>query len=188
MDCKKIRVICMNFDEDIKKRRATKLYTVCSFCNKEYTFNQYLECKSFWIDPMKKEYGKMSLCECVVDLFVARWEVMSKLDVYDISTRHLAIAHSGVEMNDWFDYNFWYETIFWREQPGVKKEWGDFQIRYHTRKEAIIGHKFVVENLNKIIEHPERFPQSILSKLYNEISAEQDQKKNIDPHDKRNLT
>lgn len=173
--------------EATKKRWETQLHTICSFCNKEYTFNEFMKAKSVWIDKKKKQYGKKTLCKCGVDLFSDRWQIISKVDNYYISTVHLPITHSGVEIHDWFDYNFWYETMFWQEQSS-KQKYGDFQMRYHTREEAIIGHKFVVENLNKIIEHPERFPQGVISKFVNSMAAAQDQRKNYDPHVKRNLT
>jgi len=173
--------------DSTKNRWKTERYTVCSFCNKEYTFNEYMQSKSDWIDSKQKQYGKRVLCQCGVDLFSERWSIISKVDIYYISTVHLPIPHSGVEIKDWFDYNFWYETMFWREEPGIKREYGEFQMRYHTREEAINGQKFVVDNLNKILERPDKYPQGVISILCNAMKAAQDQRKNIDPHVKRNL-
>ena len=86
-----------------------------------------------------------------------------------------------------FDYGFWYETMFWREQPGIQREFGEFQMRYHTREEAIKGQRFVVDNLNKILERPDKYPQRVISILCNKMKSAYDQRKNIDPHVKRNL-
>jgi len=176
-------------DEKTKKRWDTELHTICSFCEKHYTFNEYMNAKSVWIDPKnKKKYGKKVLCECGVDLFSERWGIMSKIDNYFVSTVHLPIAHAGVEVQDWMDYGFWYETMYWTEQPGQKTNFAGFQMRYHTKEEAIKGQEFVVKNLNKIVEHPERFPRGVMDIFFNGIRAAEDQRKNIDPHVKRNLT
>ena len=181
-------VIDMIIDEETQKRWDTELHTICSFCEKEYTFSEYMNSKSVWIDPKKKQYGKKVLCECGVDLFSDRWQIISKNGIYIISTVHLSIAHAGVEMKDWMDYGFWYETMFWSEQPGVKNKFGDFQMRYHTREEAVKGQEFTVKNLNKILENPDKHPQGIMSIFFNSMKAAADQRKNIDPKVKRNLT
>jgi len=180
----------MNFAKSLKsteEKWEKDIYTICSFCEKKYTFNEFLKCKSPWIDKKKKGYGKKTLCKCGVDLFSERWGVVSRVDNYYIMTIHLPSPVSGVEMKDWFDYNFWYETKFWQKQKGKSRKFTDYEVRYHTREEALEGHLFVVQNINKILEHPERYPQGILSMMINEMGAAQDQRKNIDPHIKRNL-
>jgi hypothetical protein len=182
----------LNFDKIIsdatKNRWKIEMYTTCSFCEKEYTFDEFINAKSVWVDAKNKnKYGKTTLCECGIDLFSQRWNIISKNDNYFISTIHLPMPHGGVEFQDWMDRGFWYETMFWQEDPGQQRKFADFQQRYHTREEAIKGHRFVVENLNKILENPEGFPQGIISMMSNAFGAIQDQRKNIDPHVKENL-
>ncbi len=174
--------------KETQKRWDSELYTICSFCEKEYTFSEFMKCSSPWIDKNKKQYGRKTLCECGVDLFSYRWNILSKNDIYFISTIHLPVACGGVEFVNWMDRGYWYETMFWSEKDGGKRDFNDFQIRYHTREEAIKGHKFVVDNLNKILENPDKYPQGIISIMCNSIKAGMDQMKNIDPHVKRNLT
>lgn len=177
-----------NFGNETQKRWDTELYTRCSFCEKDYTFSEFINVDSLWIDPKNKKYGKKSLCSCGVDLFSDRWNIVSKNDIYYISTVHLPIAHAGVETKDWMDYDFWYETMFWSEEIKGKRKFKEFQMRYHIREEAIKGHKFVVNNLNRILESPEKYPQGIIDIFCNSIKSAQDQRKNIDSHVKRNLT
>jgi len=174
-------------DESTQKIWDTEIYTICSFCEKEYTFNQYIQSASIWVNPKEKKYGKITPCQCGVNLFSERWNIVSKVDVYYISTAHLPIAHGGVERKDWFDYGYWYETMFWSEHTKGNREFHDFQMRYHTREEAIRGQKFVVDNINKILESPDKYPQGIIDVFFNGIKAAEDQRKNIDPHVKRNL-
>jgi len=178
----------MIIDEKTQKRWDTELHTMCSFCEKEYTFSEYMNAKSVWVDPKKKQYGRTVLCECGVDLFSDRWSIVSKIDNYFVMTIHLPIACGGVEFQDWMDRGFWYETSFWQKHSEQEREFAAFQQRYHTRAEAIEGHRFVSENLTKIVENPEGFPQGILSMMANAMNAAADQRKNIDPHVKRNLT
>jgi len=181
-------VVGMIIDEWTQKRWDEELYTICSFCETQYTFSEFMKCKSPWIDKKKKQYGKTTLCKCGVDLFDERWSIVSKNDNYFVMTIHLPIAVGGVEFENWSDRGFWYETMFWQQHTDRSRKLADFQKRYHNRDEAIQGHKFVVENLTKIVEHPESFPQAIISMLINSIKASEDQRKNIDPHVKRNLT
>lgn len=183
----------MNFDKIIsdatKNRWNTELYTACSFCEKKYTFNEFMNLDWCWVDPNNHDkYGKETLCDCGVKLSTERWSIVSRNDNYFVSTIHLPIACAGVEFENWFDYSYWYETMFWHQEDDKPREMANFQKRYHTREEAIIGHKFVVENLTKIVEHPERFPQSVLGMFVNSIDATRDQMKTIDPHVKDNLT
>lgn len=181
----------LNFDKIINDLANQKWkdepYTSCSFCEKIYSFDDFINAESVWVDPKRKEYGKTTKCTCGVDLFGDRWNIISRNDNYFISTLHLPIAHGGVEFQDWMDRGFWYETMFWQEQPGQERKFADFQQRYHTREEAIEGHKFVVENLNKILEKPDAFPQGIISMMINSMDAAMDQKKNINSHVKENL-
>lgn len=173
----------MNFgkmiDDATKDRWRTELYTICSFCDKEYTFNEFMNAKWKWVDPKERKYGKTTLCECGVDLFMERWNIISKNDNYYISTIHMPVKTAGVEFENWMDYNYWYETMFWQENPGKQREFADFQKRYHTREEAIEGHRFVAENLNKILEKPDAFPQGIISMMGNAMGAVQAEKKTI---------
>ena len=175
--------------DSTKKRWETELYTVCSFCNKEYTFNEYMQSKSIWVDSKQKQYGKTVLCECGVDLFSERWIIISKRDNYFVMTVHMPIKTAGVEFQDWFDYNFWYETKFWQENPkSGKREFAAFEQRYHTREDAIEGHKFVVENLTKIVENPEGFPQGVLDMMCNSMRSIASEKKVISSDVKERLT
>ena len=167
----------MIIDEETQKRWDMELYTTCSFCETQYTFSEFMKCKSPWIDKKKKQYGKMTLCKCGVDLFSDRWGIVSKIDNYYVMTIHLPICVAGVEMKDWFDYNFWYETKFWQKEKGKSRKFAGYEVRYHTREEAIEGHLFVVQNINKILEHPERYPQGIMGRMINEIGAADAQRK-----------
>jgi len=165
----------MNF---AKEKWMQDIYTVCSFCNREYTFSEFMKCESPWIDD-KKQCGKKTLCKCGIDLFSQRWQIVSKVDNYYIMTIHRPTASSGVELKDWFDYNFWYETRFWQKDIGQPRKFADYEVRYHTREEAIEGHLFVVQNINKILEHPERYPQGIISQLVNSFCAADAQRKTM---------
>ena len=181
----------MNFDkmiDDITKERwRTELYTTCSMCNKEYTFDEFMNAKWKWVNPKDHKYGKTTLCDCGVDIFMDRWGIVSKMDNYFVMTIHLPIPHGGVEFQDWMDRGFWYETKFWQQDPGQPREFAAFEQRYHTREEAIKGHKFVSENLSKIVENPEGFPQGILSMMSNSIKAVEAEKKVISSDVKNNL-
>jgi len=179
----------MNFkvDKETQKRWDIELYTICSFCKKEYTFSEYMSTKSVWVDPKKKQYGRTVLCKCGVDLFSERWEIISKIDIYYVMTIHLPTCVSGIEMKDWFDYNYWYETKFWQEQDGQSRKFADYEMRYHTREESIEGHLFAVQNINKILEHPERYPQGIFSVMINDIGAAKAARKVIQSDVRNNL-
>lgn len=175
-------------DDVTKERWRTELYTDCSMCGKKYTFDEYINSKSVWVDPKNHKYGKTVLCECGVDIFTERWTIISKRDNYFVMTVHLPVKTSGIEFQDWMDHNFWYETKFWQKQPGTRREFADFEQRYHTREEAIQGHEFVTENLTKIVENPEGFPQGIFSMMSNSIKAVEAQKKVINSDLKEKMT
>jgi hypothetical protein len=147
--------------------------------------NEFFKLESYWYEPLNKGYGRTSICKCGARFHDDKWSIFSKIDNFVVSTIDLEMAVSGTEFQDWFDYNYWYETAIWKTLEKGDRDFLSFQIRYKTQEEAVKGHKFITQNINKIIEHPERFPQGTLSLFVNAIGMAQASEKLYSEETKR---
>jgi len=165
-------------------------YMQCSFCDTYYSFNEYLKLKSVWVDPKQKQYGKTAVCKCGADTNL-HWSIQSKKDQYLISTTHLGIGHNSV--TDWTDLNsdFFYETMIFKVEgktfPFDKFESLDFQMRYKTREEAILGHHDTYDKLENILLDPTKYPMGVIPMFCNLWKAAEDQRKTIQSSVKERL-
>lgn len=147
----------------------------CSMCFRKYTFNEFLALKSELISEKHKGLGNTSICICGARFDKERWCIQTKKDLYIISTIHLQTsALSTVDMMDAFS-DFWFETmIFKQDQLKRIHDLGkpmDYQMRYKTMEEAIIGHKDTIDKLEMIILDPTKYPMGIIPRVCNMMSA-----------------
>ncbi len=169
------------FQEKWQKRVAFQ----CSCCFTNYTFDEMMNCYSVWVNGDEK-YGKVGVCNvCGKKHHEGKWQIKSFKDIYVIYTTHLEMPQVSPNFfEDTMDSQYFWETMVQNTQNG---EWLDFQARYKTQQDAIDGHWIAYDNLEDMILHPEKYPQGIMGMFFNGIKAAQDQRKNIDPHVKRNL-
>jgi len=85
---------------------------------------------------------------------------------------------------DTMDSEYFWESMVQNIETG---KWLEFQARYKTQQDAIDGHWIAYDHLEDMILNPEKYPQGFMGMFFNAIEAAHDQKKNIDPHVKRNL-
>lgn len=136
----------------------------CSACLEKYTFDEFFNLTHDWVDKKnKKKYGKVAICKCGKRFHTEKWQLKTTCDNYIVSTVHLEMEHPPVEITMEMG-GYWYETMIYKENKDGM-DFLPFQYRYRTRDEAEKGHKFVVENINKIILHPNNFPTDIFTKL-----------------------
>ena len=144
----------------------------CSICFAKYSTEELIKLESYWYKPLNQGYGRTSVCKCGARFHDDKWAIFSKIDNYTVSTIDLEMPVSGTEIPDWFDYNFWYETAIW-ENTIKGRKFLSFEMRYKTQEDALKGHEFIVKNINKIIEHPDKFPQGTLAIFTDAIAAHQ---------------
>lgn len=166
-------------------------YCQCSMCFQFYTFNEYLNLESEWIDPKnKKRFGKQAICKCGARFHRDLWHIETLKEEYLISTVHLVIGHSSVI--DWSDLNdnYFYETMIFKlknKKNNSDRKALDFQMRYKTKEEAITGHQDTVNKLEKILLDPTKYPMGIIPMVCNALEAANDQKKTIQQDVKERL-
>lgn len=159
----------------------------CSVCFAKYTTDEFYKLDSYWYEPLNKGYGRTPVCKCGARFHDDKWNILSKSDNYTVSTIDLEMPVAGTELVDWFDYNFWYETAIWKDS-GKGREFLSFQMRYKTQKEAVAGHKFVLENLPAIILNPDKFPKGTLSMFCDAIGIAQASEKVYSSKTKKDST
>lgn len=159
----------------------------CSICFARYTIEELCNLESYWYEPLNKGYGRTSVCKCGARFHDDKWVIFSKIDNYTVSTIDLEIPVAGTEIPDWFDYNFWYESAIWKNTKDGR-DFLSFQMRYKTQEDAVKGHEFIVKNINKIIEHPDKFPQGTLSLFCDAINSHKASEKLYSEETKKRAT
>jgi hypothetical protein len=141
----------------------------CSHCFKIYSFEDFRNLDYQWVDDTndetRKKYGKQAVCICGKSFHKGNWKKRTELLDHVVSTVHLELDHN-------FDGGdpLWYETMIFKDN-------GDslgFQVRYHTKDEAIEGHEITLKLLPKIIENPKKYPTDIFSQLKELFDAQKD--------------
>jgi len=158
----------------------------CSCCGTNYTFDEMIKCYSVWVNGDEK-YGKVGVCNvCGKRHHEGKWQIMSFKKPYVIYTTHLEMPAVPPNLfEDIMDSQYFWESMI---QNTETEKWLGFQARYKTQQDAIDGHWIAYDHLEDMILNPEKYPQGFMDMFFNAIDAAQDQKKNIDPHVKRNLT
>ena len=157
----------------------------CSCCFTNYTMDEMMKCYSVWVNGDEK-YGKVGVCNvCGKKHHEGKWQIMSFKKPYVIYTTHLEMpAVSPNLFEDTVDSKYFWESMVQNIETG---KWLEFQARYKTQQDAIDGHWIAYDHLEDMILNPEKYPQGFMGMFFNAIEAVQDQRKNIDPHVKRNL-
>ncbi len=174
-----------NYTETLDEKWQKRIAFQCSCCFTNYTFDETRQFRSFWVndDP---QYGKEAACpKCCKMQLRNKWCINTYKDIYIIYTTHLEFPQVPPNFHeDIMDSDYFWETMIQNKQNG---KWLDFQARYKSQEDAINGHWLAYDNLEDMILDPDKYPQGIMSMFFNAIEAGNDQRKNIDPHVKRNL-
>jgi len=179
----------MNFLNDTKtfhEKWQKRIAFQCSCCFTNYTMDAMFACRSVWVNGDEK-YGKIGICNvCGKRQHEGKWQIKSFKDIYVVYTTHLEMPQGPPNFSeDTMDSEYFWESMIQNTQTG---KFLDFQARYKTQDDAIDGHWIAYDNLEDMILNPEKYPQGIMSVFFNAMEAARDQRKNIDPHVKRNLT
>ena len=130
-------------------------------------FHQLFACFANFKEP--KKYGNLIVCTCGAQFHKDKWQLITFVDKYRISTVHLNLGH-GDNMDYTSTKSLFFETMISKEN-----KFTSFQARYESVEQAIQGHWLAVDNLPKIILNPDRYPTDILGTFGNAIDAALDQ-------------
>jgi len=157
----------------------------CSCCGTNYTMDEMMKCYSVWVNGDEK-YGKVGVCNvCGKKHHEGKWQIMSFKKPYVLYTTHLEMPQCPPNFHeDIMDSEYFWESMIQNIETG---DWLGFQARYKTQQDAIDGHWIAYDHLEDMILNPEKYPQGFMDMFFNALQAVQDQRKNIDPHVKRNL-
>ena len=174
-----------NDTKTLDEKWEQRIFVQCSCCYTNYTFDEYLKCTSVWINN-DEGYGKEAICNvCAKPFHKGKWGIRTIKDIYTIYTTHTEMPQVPPNFHeDILDTNYFWETMIQNTQTD---KFLDFQSRYQSQQDAIEGHWIAYDSLEKIILNPEKYPQGIMSIFFNGIKRAVNQRKNIDPHVKRNL-
>lgn len=169
------------FEEQWKQR----IFMQCSCCFTNYTFEEYMKCGSFWVDKDEK-YGKEAACSVCGKLFhKGKWQIKSYKKPYVLYTTHTEMPQCPPNFTeDIMNSQYFWESMIENEETG---KWLEFQARYKTQQDAIDGHWMAYDKMEDILLNPDKYPSDLISTFCNAMEAVRNQKKNIDPHVKRNL-
>ena len=159
------------------KGKARWVKRVCQNCGVKFDFK---------VKKSNEKYGKVGVCDvCGKKFHESKWQITSFKKPYLLYTTHLEMPQCSPNLfEDIMDSKYFWESMAQNIETG---DWLDFQARYKTKEDAIDGHWIAYDNLEDMILHPEKYPQGFMEMFFNAIGAAQDQRKNIDPHVKRNL-
>lgn len=174
-----------NKTETFEEKWQNRIYFQCSCCFTNYTVSETDQFATFWVND-DEQYGKQSACpKCGKMQLRHKWGILSHKDIYIVYTTHCEMPQSPPNFHeDLMDSEYFWETMIENTQNG---KWLDFQARYKSQEDAINGHWLAYDNLENMILDPDKYPQGIMSIFFNAVEAGFDQRKNIDPHIKRNL-
>lgn len=157
----------------------------CSCCFTNYTFDETMQFRSFWVndDP---QYGKEASCpKCGKMQLRNKWCIHTYKDIYIIYTTHLEFPQCPPNFHeDIMNSEYFWETMIQNTQNG---SWLEFQARYKSQEEAEIGHWLAYDNLENMILHPEKYPQGFMGIFFNAVGAAFEQRKTIQSDVKERL-
>lgn len=122
----------------------------CGKCGKEYDFDEYMDLPKIQAvkedDNPKEQHGYTQVCQkCGYVFHKDKFKIRNSVEIIvnnkkaiiDVSTVFLELNHSGL----------WYETMLFNGNNSEVDLELYYQDRYETEKEAIKGHKDILEKL-----------------------------------------